>query len=231
METGLPLRPNCDPPSGVFSSSGNMTVGREQNTATLLSDGTVLFAGGHNVIDLAASAEIYGPAQNAFTRTASMPTARELHTATLLRDGRVLIAGGDNESYWNPETILSSAEIYTPPAVVPAPMLFSISGDGRGQGAIWHAATGRIASSQNPAIAGEILVMYTTSLSEGGLIPPQVAIDGHLAEIVFFGDAPGYPSYYQVNFRMPSGVAPGSAITVRLTYLDRPSNAVTIGGQ
>jgi hypothetical protein len=220
-----------DPATGIFSSSGNMTAGREQHTATLLSDGTALFAGGHNVADLAASAEIYGPVQNAFARTASMPTVRELHTATLLRDGRVLVAGGDDERYWIPETILSSAELFTPAVLVPSPVLVSLSGDGKGQGAIWHSATGQIASSQNPAVAGEILSMYTTSLAEGGAVPPQVAIGGKLAEILFFGDAPGYPGYFQVNLRVPNGVAPGSAISVRLTYLGRPSNAVTIGVQ
>jgi uncharacterized protein (TIGR03437 family) len=150
----------------------------------------------------------------------------------LLQDGTVLIVGG-----WTPNPTpftaipSASAELYKPSAPVPAPLLFSVSGDGHGQGAIWDAATGQVTSANNPAIAGEALSMYTTSLVEGGAIPPQVAIGSKLAEILFFGDAPGYPAYFQVNFRVPNGVAPGSAVSVRLTYLGRPSNAVTIGVQ
>ncbi len=71
--------------------------------------------------------------------------------------------------------------------------------------------------------------MYTNNLTEGGVIPLQVAVGGRLAEILYFGDAPGYPGYSQVNFRIPDGVAAGPAVSVRLSYLGRSSNEVTIG--
>ena len=73
--------------------------------------------------------------------------------------------------------------------------------------------------------------MYTTGLMEGGVIPPQVTVGGGMAQIQFFGDAPGYLGYYQVNFQVPASVAAGSAAPVRLTYLGRSSNEVTIAVQ
>jgi uncharacterized protein (TIGR03437 family) len=115
--------------------------------------------------------------------------------------------------------------------VTPAPVLFSLFGDSRGQGAIWHSTTGEIASASNPAVAGEALSMYTNNLMDGAVIPPQVIVGGRLAEILYFGPAPGYPRYNQVNFRVPSGVASAIAVSVRLTYLGRTSNELTIGVQ
>jgi uncharacterized protein (TIGR03437 family) len=70
--------------------------------------------------------------------------------------------------------------------------------------------------------------MYTTSLIEGAVIPPQVSVGGQLAEILYFGDAPGYPGYFQINFQVPSGITPGSSVPVGLTYLGRSSNPVSI---
>jgi len=123
---------------------------------------------------------------------------------------------------------MSSAELYTPAVLVPAPVLFSLSGDAKGQGAIWRSATGQVASATSPAVAGEALSMYTTGVAHDGVIPPRISIGDRLAEILYFGPS-GYPGYIQVNFRVPSGVAPGAAVSVRLTYLSRSSNAVTIG--
>jgi hypothetical protein len=217
-----------DPATGTYSATGNMTARRDGHSATPLPDGTVLIAGGlqsESSADFSATAELYDPATATFSRTGDMTTRRYGQTATLLLDGRVLIAGGDLSAGTS-----ASAELYTPTKLVPAPALFSLSGDGRGQGAIWHSQTGQIASADNPAIAGEALSMYTTSLADDGVIPPQVSIGGRLAQVLYFG-ASGYPGYNQVNVRVPSGVAPGDSVPVRLTYLGRPSNAVTIGVQ
>ncbi len=224
-----------DPKTGAFTNAGAARNPHFGSSATMLSDGTILLAGSQ--LDCALSdarAELYDSATGTFAVTGGMITSRFSHTATLLPDGTVLVAGGETkQSSGCPTpgaTPVSSAEIYHPSVLAPAPALFSLSGDGRGQGAIWHAATGQAASAGNPAIAGEALSMYTTSLVDGGVVPPQVAIGGTLARVLYFG-ASGYPGYNQVNFLVPGGIAAGPAVPVRLTYLSRPSNAVTIGVQ
>ena len=230
-----------NPASGIFVPAASMLRPREDHTATLLPDGTILVAGGlsqhcdGNSCSFSgseSSMELYDPAKGAFSFAGYMLYPRVSHTATLLNTGDVLIAGGDA---WGGFDLnygsLASVELYHPALVSPPPALFSISGDGQGQGAIWHATTGLVASSQTPAVAGDILSMFVSGLAEGGAIPPQVAVGGRLAEILYFGDAPGYPGYFQVNFRMPDGVSPGTAVPVRLTYFGRPSNETTIAAQ
>ncbi|MGD0248702.1 MAG: kelch repeat-containing protein, partial [Candidatus Limnocylindrales bacterium] len=97
-------------PTGTFSPTGSMAAGRYHHTATLLSDGRVLVAGGYrDPSNVLASAELYDPKTGTFSPTGSMATARADHTATLLSDGRVLIAGG-----WDGSTYPTSAELYDP---------------------------------------------------------------------------------------------------------------------
>jgi Galactose oxidase, central domain/Kelch motif len=212
------------PSADAFTRAGSALQNHEFGASTLLPDGTVLFTGGQLPGGNGETVSELYESNATFSATGNMVTGRHEHTSTLLADGTVLIAGG--YSIWPSGT--SSAELYHPAAVVPSPELFPISGS---QGAIWHTDTGQIVSPENPATAGEPLAMYTDRLIEGSLIPPQVAVGGRVAGIIFFGDAPDYPGYFQVNFRMPSAVAPGSAVQVRLSYLGRPSNAVTIAVQ
>jgi hypothetical protein len=218
-----------DPATGSFDPTGSLNEARADHMAVLLSDGQVLIAGasllGGRTI---AGVELYDPAAGTFRVTGAMNTSRSNATSTLLPDGGVLIAGGIHNESSGSCCSVASAEIYHPVLAIPSPLLFSVIGDGRGQGAIWHADTGQIASATNPAIAGALLSMYTANLDRGSVIPPQVAVDGKLAEVLYFGGAPNYPGYSQVNFRLPSGVAPAAAVPVRLTYIGRPSNEVTI---
>jgi len=230
-----------DSASGVFVPTGSMIRARDGHTATLLPDGTVLMAGGESqrcdaehcyFSGTESTAELYDPVKGGFASAGNMIAPREWHSATLLNSGEVLITGGiayGGIGMYYGET--GSAELYRPASVSSPPTLFSIFQNGQGQGAIWHATTGEIASAVHPAVAGEILSMYTSGLAESGVIPPQVSIGSALGEIVYFGDAPGYPGYYQVNFRVPAGVSPGTAIPVRLTYLGRPSNEVSMAIQ
>ena len=89
--------------------------------ATLLTNGTVLVAGGKASGVVLAGEELYDPASETFAATVSMKAARDPFTATLLTTGTVLIAGGNSGS-----GTLSSAEIYQPHTPTP-PSLVSIA--------------------------------------------------------------------------------------------------------
>ena len=113
----------------------------------------------------------------------------------------------------------------------PGAALLAASGDGSVRGAIQHAATYQLVSPDAPAVAGEAIIIYCTGLIDQGAVPPLVSIGGRAAEVLWFGRTPGYAILDQVNVRVPNDVAPGPAIPVSMTYLDRTTNEVTIAVQ
>jgi hypothetical protein len=214
-----------DPQTGLFAPAGVMPWQTCSPTGTLLSDGTALIAGGWYFGQFAA---IYDPSSEMISRTSNLKQERHNHTATLLNDGSVLMAGGSYDNNLNCCAPLASAELYHPVVVKPPPTLVSLSGDGKGAGAIQHAGTYDIVSGDNPARPGEILIVYGTGLIDGSVVPPQVSIGGRLADILWFGNPPGHAGLSQINLRVPGDISAGAAVPVRLNYLGRHSNEVSI---
>src|SRR5207249_4277027 len=89
-EPAPPATPTATPTPFTFDTTGSLATARDNHTATLLSNGKVLVAGGFNGGSL-ASAELYDPATGTWTATGSLSAARKSHTATLLPNGKVLV--------------------------------------------------------------------------------------------------------------------------------------------
>jgi len=110
--TFLHAQATSKPPAsqpGQVTPTGNLSVRRFSQSATLLPNGKVLIAGGmerNGKYD--ASAELYDPRTGKFTAAGNMSSAREGHAAILLRDGKVLIAGGAS----GPSGNVATAELY-----------------------------------------------------------------------------------------------------------------------
>ena len=217
-----------DPVAAAFSRTAPPWMPHFDHTATLLTDGTVLVAGGVSPTDGIPPAEVYDPVQDVYRPAGAMVSERVGFSSTLLADGRVFITGGSVPGGGQPFNALASTEIYTPSQRVPPPVLLSLSGDGTGPGAILHADSHLPVSDDLPAAIGEPLEIYVTGLADGGAVPPFVAIGGQAARVLWFGSSPVYRGLNQINIRVPAGIATDAPVSVRLNYLGRPSNQVTL---
>ncbi|MEZ4542042.1 MAG: kelch repeat-containing protein [Chloroflexota bacterium] len=93
-----------------WALTGSLNEARSGHTATLLSDGRVLVAGGLAPSAITASAEAFDPVAGVWSVVGSMAAPRVGHTATRLADGRVLVAGGRDDH----DEVLDSAELFDP---------------------------------------------------------------------------------------------------------------------
>jgi Kelch motif/Galactose oxidase, central domain len=119
QENSLASTEIFDPATGTWPSGGDLGTARYFHTATTLESGTVLVAGGFNIINTTMgtgflkSAELYDPSTNMWSPATNMGTGqeRDWHTATLIGDGRVWVAGGFGGASQNG---LTSTRLYNP---------------------------------------------------------------------------------------------------------------------
>lgn len=98
-----------DPATSIFLVVAGLTISEKSYTATLLTSGKVLIAGGVDEGGHPTSeAGLVDPATGTFATTGGLITARVGNTATKLNDGRVLVTGGTDSS----GNALASAELY-----------------------------------------------------------------------------------------------------------------------
>ncbi len=99
---------------GFVPVANLMTEPREFHTATVLTGGQVLVAGGDkNSQNATASTDLYNPRTNSFAPGPTMTAVRDSYTATRLPSGQVLIAGGRGLNTGAPN-VWPTTEIFTP---------------------------------------------------------------------------------------------------------------------
>ncbi len=148
---------------------------------------------------------------------------------------------------------VESAPVSLSPAGTSWPGIFTLTQNGQGQGAILIAGTAQLAGQvagvpSRPARRDDVIEIYCTGLGRLSATPPApgepaplspllrtaepaaVTIGGSSAEVLFSGLAPGLVGVYQVNARIPSGVAAGPRVPVLIRMADTgpASNAATI---
>ena len=102
-----------DPASETWSFTGEISTPRDYVAATLLSNGSVLIAGGDDGsgtdTSVLASAEVFDPATGQWSEAGSMSQPRQGHSLVALDNGTALVAGGDAG-----DDPFQSVEIYDP---------------------------------------------------------------------------------------------------------------------
>lgn len=124
-----------DSMAGKWMRTGAMDAEHFDCTATLLSSGHVLVAGGSDMYEHSVSTvEEYNPVTGSWTLNSPLTVARQHQTATMLPSGKILLAGGVGENNLNPS---ASPELYDPnralevkPAPVPATGVKSMQSQG-----------------------------------------------------------------------------------------------------
>jgi hypothetical protein len=177
-----------------WRNTGNLNAVRGHHTATLLTNGKVLVAGGRdNGGNPLTSAELYDPALETWTTTGGLHLSRWGHSAVLLGNGKVLVVGGvgaesSAELYdpvsgtWTVTGNLRAAKVQTGTVVYPPPGVVLLANGkvlavGGGSAEIYDPASGSWALTGSPNTVGsaatilqngKVLLVARGSGAQGG---------------------------------------------------------------
>jgi uncharacterized protein (TIGR03437 family) len=121
---------------------------------------------------------------------------------------------------------------FSMPVVASLPGMFTANGSGSGQAAVLNQSNS-VNSASSPELVGNILQMFATG--DGSRTPPEIdgrlpatvltkpaldcsaTIGGLNAPLTYCGAAPGFAGLFQINAKIPVGVAPGNSVPVQVT--------------
>jgi uncharacterized protein (TIGR03437 family) len=111
--------------------------------------------------------------------------------------------------------------------------------------AVEHAADSTPISAAKPAKAGELITVYAFGLGPTRVVPfgtpypssgtpvaapIDVLVNGAPAEVLYSGGYPGSTDGYQINVRLPAGLASGTAeVKIRSAWIEGSSFVIPIG--
>src|SRR5262245_43173140 len=112
---GLALVQPCEAAPFQWEATGSLNTPVVRHSATLLTNGKVLVAGGtDDHFTVVARTVLYDPANGTWAASGNLIAKRSHHTATLLPNGTVLVAAGVDYSLPFGNQQLASAELYDP---------------------------------------------------------------------------------------------------------------------
>jgi uncharacterized protein (TIGR03437 family) len=206
-----------DPVTGTWSVADSLNLppdSYDPQTATLLSDGKVLFTGFTNDDDdgYFARTYLYHSATRNWSDGGNLIAGRFGHTATLLPNGRVLIVGGYTVTTTHNSADLNSAELFDPGLPQPG-TIANVS-----------AASFSLMGLAGEAIAAAFGDGLATTVVIGKSFPLPTELAGTSVSIKdSTGNERFAPLFFvspsQVNYLIPEGTAAGAAM-VRITSGD-----------
>lgn len=242
-----------DPAVGTWASTGSLGNAREGHTASTLSDGRVLVAGGAGIYgESVSSTEVYDPASGEWSPAAPLSQARSYATATTLASGEILVAGGElvigrplrsAEIYdpavgaWRPTGDLGQARTHAAAASLPRGQVLLTGGTDAGRTAELFDATNGSWTATAPMVAaradhtvtllatGKLLAVGGTAAASAELYTPQTFAPLPPRSVV----AKAGNASATVSWAPPSddGGSPVSSYTVKAS----PGGAIaTVGG-